>query len=77
MLNTEHIVYTQSMATSAPLKNTVSTEEWLSATTFVKQRNTAFRNNYCGSQPFLMSCYLTKILDFCDGLPVNCSSMLF
>ena len=38
MLNTEHIVYTQSMATSAPLKNTVSTEEWLSATTFVKQR---------------------------------------
>ena len=29
------------MAVSALLKDTVSTEEWLAATTFVKQRNAA------------------------------------
>ena len=58
-------------------KNTVSIEEWLARTTFMKIRNTVLRkklfpsikrwkkcfvrNNYFGSQPFLMSCYLTKI----------------
>ena len=71
------IVYTQYVTASALLKNTVSIEEWLAATTFMKKRNTVLRkklfpsikrrkkcfvtNNYFGSQPFLMSCYLTKI----------------
>ena len=32
----KYIVYTQYMTASAPLKNTVSIEEWTTAATFVK-----------------------------------------
>ena len=35
-ISVKYIVYTQFMTASALLKNTVSIEEWIAATTFVK-----------------------------------------
>ena len=59
------------MVVGALLRNSVSIEEWLTATTFVKYCNLKklfsainykekmfFGNNYFGSQSFLMSLYL-------------------
>ena len=53
------------MTAAALLKTAISIEEWLAATTFVKQRSIIhkffFRNNYFGLRPFPMCCYLTEV----------------
>ena len=78
------------MAASALLTNTVSIKEWMAAADFVKhsllkkllpatnavtnKEKNCFRNNYFGSQPFLMSCYFTKIFVY---LPLTAAVRYF
>ena len=51
-------VYTQSMTAAALIKTTISIEEWLAATTFVKQRNIIHKMFFLGTTTLDYSLFL-------------------